>query len=117
MSGLSISRKIALPVATMAAFAAGAASHHLWPRDAHAQAGGSASTIYLPAEGLVFRTLDGKAIARLSRDPSGGVFELYDDYQEPAARLSAATTGASAPTARVPRAPYVLDEEDPFKGR
>jgi hypothetical protein len=104
----------ALLVAFATAFAAGTASHHLWPREAHAQAVTSASTIYVPWEGLVFRTPDGRAIARLSRDAHGGILELYDDRQESGARLSSGALGASHPAAREP---YALDDEDPWTVR
>ena len=40
------------------------------------------STIYVPAGGLVFRAADGTPIARLSRGPHGGSFELFDDRGE-----------------------------------
>jgi hypothetical protein len=60
---------------------------------------------------LIFRTPDGKAIARLSRDAHGGVLELYDDRQEAAARLSGAVLGASHPAAREP---FALDDDDPW---
>lgn len=36
-------------------------------------------TVYVPAEGLVFRDTDGKPLARLVRGPHGGALELYDD--------------------------------------
>jgi hypothetical protein len=117
--GRSPSRKLVVPLTILLAFAGGAASHRLWPRDARAQTVTSAATIFVPADGLVFRTFDGKPIAKLSHDATGGVFELYDDSQEAIARLSA--TVLSAPPAqappRAPRPPYVIDEEDPFKGR
>jgi hypothetical protein len=57
--------------------------------------------------------MDGKAIARLSRDARGGVFELFDDRQQVAARVSAGAIGPGRP----PREAYVLDEDDPFIGR
>lgn len=39
----------------------------------------AASTVYVPAEGLVFRDADGKPLARLVRGPHEGSLELYDD--------------------------------------
>lgn len=51
------------------------------------------SAIHVPAEGLVFRGQDGKAIARLTSDASGGVLELYNRDEQPAARMK--TSGFS----------------------
>jgi hypothetical protein len=98
-------------VAILAALAGGVVSHHLWPRAAHADVTSSTSAIYVPWEGLVFRTPDGKAIARLSRDAHGGLLELYNDRQEEAARLSGGAISASHPAAREP---YSLDDDDPW---
>ncbi len=70
-------------------------------REAHAQSVAT-STIYVPAGGLVFRAADGTPIARLSRGPRGGSFELFDDRGEERA----------APTSRSNR--YDVDERDPW---
>jgi hypothetical protein len=72
-------------------------------REAHAQSNAT-STIYVPAGGLVFRAADGTPIARLSRGPHGGSFELFDDRGE----LHAAPTREVGPKA------YVVDERDPW---
>jgi hypothetical protein len=50
-------------------------------REAHAQSAAT-STIYVPAGGLVFRAGDGTPLARLSRGPHGGNFEVFDDRGE-----------------------------------
>lgn len=47
-------------------------------REARAQPGAT-STIYVPSGGLVFRAADGTPLARLSRGPHGGSFELFDE--------------------------------------
>jgi hypothetical protein len=47
-------------------------------REARAQSV-AMSTIYVPAGGLVFRAADGTPLARLSRGPHGGSFELFDE--------------------------------------
>lgn len=73
-------------------------------RDARAQAIAT-STIYVPAGGLVFRAADGTPIARLSRGPHGGSFELFDDRGETRA----------APTKGTDSKGYVLDEGDPWR--
>jgi hypothetical protein len=49
----------------------------------HAQSSPLASTIYVPADGLVFRTFDGHVIARLSHDARGGALEVFDDQEHP----------------------------------
>jgi hypothetical protein len=113
MGRTSIPRKLVLPTAIGAAFVAGLGSHHVWPREAHAQAIVSLSTIYVPPDGLVFRALDGKPIAKLSRDGHGALFELYDDARESSARFSRGLIGAARP----PREPYIVDDDDPFVGR
>jgi hypothetical protein len=63
--------------------------HWTWPRDARAQPAASVSTVYVPPEGMVFRTLDGHPIARMTRDANGAVFELYDGDDQPMTRLGA----------------------------
>jgi hypothetical protein len=67
-------------VVAFCAFVTGVAADAL-QRDAQAQPGAT-SSIYVPAGGLVFRAADGTPIARLSRGPHGGSFELYDDRGE-----------------------------------
>ena len=73
-------------------------------REARAQSIAT-STIYVPAGGLVFRAADGTPIARLSRGPHGGNFELFDDRGETRA----------APTKDTGSKGYVLDEGDPWR--
>ncbi len=99
-------------LALAAAFAAGAISQRFGTREAHAQAGVPA-TITVPPEGLVFRSPDGRPLARLSRDARGGVFELYDDRQEISARIGNPVRAVAAAKELHPN-PYVMDEEDPF---
>jgi hypothetical protein len=52
----------------------------------------------------VFRAADGTPLARLSRGPHGGSFELFDDRAEDRVAPTTAQHG---------REPYVLDD-DPF---
>ncbi len=73
-------------VALFAAFGGGAASSHLIEREARAQSAHTAA-VYVPAEGLAFRALDGHIVARLSYDGRGGVFEVYDNHERPAGSL------------------------------
>jgi hypothetical protein len=110
----SFSRTPALLLTLAGAFAAGALSHHLLPRNAHADAPTTTSSVLVPWEGLVFRTPDGTAIARLSRDAHGGLFELYGDRQEGVARFPSTPMAAPHPPSREP---YVLDDDDPWRSR
>ena len=108
-------RVLVSSVALTAAFAAGMGLRGLSPRSAHAEPMTVVSTVYVPAEGIVFRATDGKAIAKLSRDAHGGFLELYDDSQDVGVRLS---SGVSRPTpTRPPRESYLLDDDDPFINR
>lgn len=75
-------------------------------REAQAQSMAT-STIYVPAGGLLFRAADGAPIARLSRGPHGGSFELFDDRGE--ARGPATTESESKDC--------VLDDGDPWRAR
>jgi hypothetical protein len=83
----------------VATFAAGALSQRLLLREAHADPTASTATLYVPPDGLVFRTLDGTPVARISRDAHGGVFELYDDQQRPVRRVPAGAPAMTATTA------------------
>lgn len=74
-------------LAVLAAFAGGFASSHLFERSAQAQTAPLASTIYVPVDGLAFRTFDGRVIARLSYDRHGGVFDVYNGDERPSAGL------------------------------
>jgi hypothetical protein len=106
----------------LAGLAAGFVMHSVWPRDARAQAGPSTASIYVPSDGLVFRGLDDRPLARLSRGPNGGMLELYDD-RERAFRAVAVRTLAPGelrpnPYDRAARHDDVADDlEDPFAPR
>jgi hypothetical protein len=93
-----------------AAFVAGVAFEH-FGREAHADSVTSVSTLYVPAGGLVFRSIDGTPLARISRDSHGGTLELYDEHGELAPR-GASRTPTAVP-AKVAENPYV-DIRDPF---
>jgi hypothetical protein len=113
------SRSRVFALAALSAFAGAGLGHWAWPRDARAQPQSSISTVFVPSEGIVFRTLDGRPIARLSREASGGVIELYDEDEQVTTRLTAATPPmprqrqaecACAPTAQS----VMLDDVDPW---
>jgi hypothetical protein len=110
----SFSRRSALVVVlSFAAFAAGVLSATLMlPREAHAQS--LSSTLQVPEEGLTFRSVDGRAIARLSYDAHGGVFEVLGDRGEPVASLGQRGRAGLAP-AEGPKTEWSLDDApDPW---
>lgn len=84
--------QVRVPIAVLAltvAFAAGLASSRLGgvEREARAQQAGAA--VYVPPEGLSFRSPDGRLIARLAYDTRGGIFEVYDRRERPSGSLRA----------------------------
>jgi hypothetical protein len=97
-------RRWITPLVIAAAFVAGIGVDHIALREAHAQSL-STATIYVPPGGLVFRTPDGSAIARLSRDAHGGIFELFDDQQA----VSVRAPSVAAPRPPLAPNPYVID--------
>jgi hypothetical protein len=90
------------------AFVGGIAFEHSG-REAQAQSPG-VSTLFVPAGGLVFRTLDGKPIARISETGKGGNFELFDSHQDVGLHLQPGRPAA----ALVQDNPYSVDERDPW---
>jgi hypothetical protein len=92
------------------AVAVGLASSVVLERAAVAQRAPSTSTIYIPPDGLTFRTFEGRVVARLSYDDSGGVLELYDDREKPGARVRGSTLStAGTTTAPECTPPFVID--------
>ena len=69
---------LAILAVLVATFAGGMASPRWTEREAIARQPQTA-TMYVPPDGLLFRAPDGRAIARLSYDAHGGVFEVIDD--------------------------------------
>ena len=104
----TVSRRWLTVLAVGLAFALGAGAGSLRPKEAQAQSL-SASTVYVPAGGLVFRAPDGTALARLSRDAHGGKFELFDDRHEVSVRVPNVAPNAPPPPAN----PYA-GEADPW---
>ncbi|HEY8088702.1 MAG TPA: hypothetical protein VIF09_12675 [Polyangiaceae bacterium] len=100
-------RPLVLLFTACTAFVGGVAYEHLG-HDAQAQAAG-VTTLYVPQGGLVFRSVDGAPLARISKDARGGVVEVYDERHEVATRLS-------APHGSRPRLvddnPYASNDED-----
>jgi hypothetical protein len=117
MRHTALDRTKILGVALAAALGGALVSHTFWAREAQAQGASSISTIYVPADGVVFRSFDGRPIARLSRDAHGGLLEVYDDHDEATVRVSSGTfapfkSSGIAPTgaSRI----FTLDDQDPW---
>jgi hypothetical protein len=97
-------------LAVGAAFVTGlvSSSAHWCPwaaREAHAQSAPFAASVYVPSDGLAFRAFNGRVVARLAYDDHGGFFELYDEHEQPSARLrgdSLAPTTAAVPVSPPP---------------
>lgn len=112
-----------IAVGGVSAAAGAALGHWAWPRDAHAQGLSSVSTVYVPPDGIVFRTLDGRMLARISRDATGGgAFEVYDSEELVTSRLAAGAPpiprSGAADCACTPRPQSVmLDDLDPWSIR
>jgi hypothetical protein len=96
-------------------FTGGVLSSRFFLLDAHAQAAPLAATMYVPSDGLAFRTFDGRVVARLSYDAHGGVLELYDEHEQPAMRWRGDPTAhaAPAPTPVTPARPKSVPDYDP----
>jgi hypothetical protein len=71
----------------LTAFACGITASQLFIREARAQTVPFAASIYVPSDGLAFRSFDGHVVARLSYGPRGGVFEVYDEREQVASRM------------------------------
>jgi hypothetical protein len=58
----------------------------------------------------MFRTLDGRPIARISETSKGGSIELFDDHRDVGLRMQ-----ATHPTPTLLREnPYTVEERDPW---
>jgi hypothetical protein len=101
--------------AALTTFVAGFVASRLQVREARAQAAPFAATIYVPSDGLAFRTFDGRVVARLSYDAHGGMLDLYDEHEQPATRVrtdGAGRGGSPAPTAFAPSSPSRPPRDD-----
>jgi hypothetical protein len=101
---------------TVAGFLGGAASNQIFgEREVRAEDRSAVSTMYVPSHGLVFRGHDGRMIARLSSDASGGVFELFDANEQPGARIHS-TPGGRSVDLTPPSQPQSVNHNTPFAG-
>ncbi len=83
------SRLLLAVLTVLGAFAGGLVSSQLWERSAHALTAPLASTMYVPSDGIAFRTFDGRIVARLSYNVRGGIFDVYDGQERPAISVRA----------------------------
>ena len=88
-------------LALAAAFAGGIGASHLVEREARAQSGAQSASVFVPSEGLTFRAVDGRVIARLSYDARGGAFEVYDSHERPTGALRPASSAEPLRTSAV----------------
>lgn len=91
--------------AVAAAFAGGLLSPRLFERAAHAEPSNASTTVYVPSEGLTFRTFDGRVVAKLSYDERGGIFDVYRDAGQPSARSQSAPLSHRAPSTAIASSP------------
>jgi hypothetical protein len=103
MSAVRFSPSLAVP-AILSAFLCGLLASRLLVPEAHAQSSSLASTIYVPSDGLAFRTFDGHVIAKLSHDARGGVLEIFDEHERPSAAIRSDGLGAPRTAAVTPLA-------------
>jgi hypothetical protein len=90
-------RKSLAALALAAAFGAGVLTSHALEREAKAQRSATTSAVFVPSDGLAFRTLEGRMIARLAYDARGGFLEVYDEHERPAASLRSVSVSAARP--------------------
>ena len=105
-------RKSLAALALAATFGAGLLTSHALEREAKAQRNVTTSAVFVPSDGIAFRTLEGRLIAKLAYDARGGFFELYDEHERlttslhGSSGLSSARPGALLPPpATAPSAP------------
>ena len=76
----------------IAGAAGGGISSHILVQSANADSGG-AMLVYVPLQGVVFRTVGGNSIVSLRSEAAGGVIEVLDARQQVALRLRATSAG------------------------
>ena len=117
MRHTALARTKLVGVALASALGGALVSHAVWTREAQAQGTTTISTIYVPVDGVIFRSFDGRPIARLSRDVHGGLLEVYDDHDEATVRVSSGTFAPLKSSGIAPAASsriFTLDDEDPW---
>jgi hypothetical protein len=103
-------RRLLTIVAILAtAFVGGLVSSLIIEQEAHAKVQTQTATVYIPPQGLTFRALDGRVIARLSYDVRGGVFEVYGQRDRPSASLRPVSPPAAVPLEVVASLPEPID--------
>jgi hypothetical protein len=77
-------RLVISTVALLVTFLGGAITSRLVEGQAQARPVVSQpASVFVPPDGLAFRTMDGRIIARVSYDARGGFLEVYDNNERP----------------------------------
>jgi hypothetical protein len=72
-------RRLVLSAAILVGtFVSGALASRWLEREAQARPASQSASIFVPPDGLAFRTMEGRMIARISYDARGGVVEVFD---------------------------------------
>jgi hypothetical protein len=99
-------RRNVVALAVVAAFGAGLLTSRALEGEARAQRVATDSAVFVPSDGIAFRTLDGRVIARLGYDTKGGFLQLYDEHQRPGASVhGTGLAGARGVTTTIAPAP------------
>jgi hypothetical protein len=77
-------RLVLITVALVVTFLGGAMTSRLVEGRAQARSALQPASVFVPPDGLAFRTVDGRIIARISYDTRGGFLEVYDNNERPA---------------------------------
>jgi hypothetical protein len=76
-------RLVIATVALVVTFLGGAFTSRLVEGQAQAKSASQPASVFVPPDGLAFRTVDGRIIARISYDARGGFLEVYDNNERP----------------------------------
>ncbi|MGO8994989.1 MAG: hypothetical protein ACLQVI_16870 [Polyangiaceae bacterium] len=102
-------------IVAVSGFGGGLVSGHVFRvPEAQAQERAAMSSINVSAGGLVFRAPNGRVIAKLSSDASGGVFEVFNADERPGARMRAASFGGGFDVLPMPREPVTMPPPNPY---
>ena len=82
-----------LALLAFVAGAAGGVASSCIVREAHADTG--VTIVPVPVQGIVFRGVSGRAIARIREQATGGVVEVFDAHEQVVLRLRATRLGGA----------------------
>jgi hypothetical protein len=80
-------RLVLCSVALLMTFLGGAVTSRFVEGQAQAKSAPQPASVFVPPEGVAFRTIDGRIIARISYDTRGGFLEVYDNNERPSGAL------------------------------